>query len=260
VPPKYVFGSQLDRRRTNEESITLKSKGTNMKLYQSLFAGMLIFSSAAVASDDTTKERLQETTTVLNEIMSAPDQNIPEELLHQANCIVIIPNAKSGAFVVGGKYGRGYVVCRRPHNLGWGAPASVRMEGGSFGFQIGGAETDLVLLVMNRRGMDRLLESRFTLGGAAEVAVGPVGRSSTAQTDAKMTAQILSYSRSRGVFAGISLQGATLRQDLDENNRLYGRRYSNKTILRGKIQLEVPRDAGELVSMLNRYSQAESSN
>jgi lipid-binding SYLF domain-containing protein len=231
-----------------------------MKLYAPVFAGFLAFVSTALASSDTTRERMQETTTVLTEIMNAPDQNIPEELLHQANCIVIIPNAKSGAFVVGGKYGRGYAVCRRLHGAGWGAPASVRMEGGSFGFQIGGSETDLILLVMNKRGMDRLLESKFTLGGAAEVAAGPVGRSSTAQTDAKMTAQILSYSRSRGIFAGVSLQGATLRQDFDENNRLYGRRYSNKTILRGQVQIKVPDAASGLVSVLNRYSQVESSN
>jgi lipid-binding SYLF domain-containing protein len=231
-----------------------------MKLYVPAFAGFLVFVSTAVGSSDATRDRLQETTTVLTEIMNAPDQNIPEELLHQANCIVIIPNAKSGAFVVGGKYGRGYALCRKPNGAGWGAPASVRMEGGSVGFQIGGSETDLVLLVMNSRGMDKLLESKFTLGGAAEVAAGPVGRSSTAQTDAKMTAQILSYSRSRGIFAGVSLQGTTLRQDFDENNRLYGRRYSNKTILRGRSQIRVPDSASGLVSVLNRYSQVESSN
>ncbi len=192
---------------------------------------------------------------MLREVLTAPDQRIPQDLLDQANCLVVIPGLKKGAFLFGGKYGRGYAVCRHERRNGWGAPAAVRIEGGSFGFQIGGSETDVVLLVMNKRGMDKLLESKFTLGGAAEVAAGPVGRSSTAETDAKMTAKILSYSRSRGVFAGVSLQGATLREELHENRRLYGRSYSNRTILRGDVQS--PPAATELVSVLNRYSRRE---
>jgi lipid-binding SYLF domain-containing protein len=227
-----------------------------MKLYLSAALASLVIATATPTFADTPSERLQNTTTVLQEIMSAPDHSIPRDLLEQAHCIVIIPGAKSGAFVVGGKYGRGYAMCRSPRGVGWGAPASVRMEGGSFGFQIGGAETDVVLLVMNERGMDKLLESKFTLGGAAEVAAGPVGRSGTAQTDAKMAAKILSYSRSRGVFAGVSLQGATLRQDLDENKRLYGRKYSNQTILQGRVT--APPAASKLISLLNRYSRTES--
>jgi SH3 domain-containing YSC84-like protein 1 len=227
-----------------------------MKLKISAVTALLIISRAAPTFADTPKQRLEDTTMVLREIMNAPDQSIPQELLDQAHCVVIVPGVKSGAFMVGGKYGRGYAACRSPRGIEWGAPATVRMEGGSFGFQIGGSETDVVLLVMNLRGMDKLLESKFTLGGATEVAAGPVGRSSTAQTDAKMTAKILSYSRSRGVFAGVSLQGATLRQDLDENERLYGRAYSNKTILRGYVP--APRAARELLSVLNRYSRTES--
>jgi lipid-binding SYLF domain-containing protein len=227
-----------------------------MKLYLSAALASLVIATATPTFADTPSERLQNTTTVLQEIMSAPDHSIPRDLLEQAHCIVIIPGAKSGAFVVGGKYGRGYAMCRSPRGVGWGAPASVRMEGGSFGFQIGGAETDVVLLVMNERGMDKLLESKFTLGGAAEVAAGPVGRSGTAQTDAKMAAKILSYSRSRGVFAGVSLQGATLRQDLDENKRLYGRKYFNQTILQGRVT--APPAASKLISLLNRYSRTES--
>ena len=226
-----------------------------MKFHLSATAALLLIASATASFGDTPKEHLEDTTTVLREIMSAPDRSIPQQLLDQAHCVVIVPGVKSGAFMVGGKYGRGYAACRSVRGMGWGPPAAVRVEGGSFGFQIGGAETDVVLLVMNQRGMDRLLESKFTLGGAAEVAAGPVGRSSTAQTDAKMTAKILSYSRSRGVFAGVSLQGATLRQDLDENERLYGRGYSNKRILRGHVP--APRAANELLSLLNHYSRAE---
>jgi lipid-binding SYLF domain-containing protein len=226
-----------------------------MKINLLGIAGLLAIGSVNPTFADTPTERLQNTTTVLREILNAPDQGIPQELLDQAHCVVIVPGVKSGAFIVGGKYGRGYAACRSRRGVGWGAPAAVRIEGGSFGFQIGGSETDVVMLVMNKRGMDRLLESRFTLGGAAEVAAGPVGRSSTAQTDAKMTAEILSYSRARGVFAGVSLQGATLRQDLDENQRLYGHGYSNKKILRGDVP--PPHEARELLSMLTHYSRTE---
>lgn len=207
---------------------------------------------------NTTTDRLDESGIVLKEILSAPDESIPQDLLDQAHCVVIVPSLKKGAFVLGAKYGRGFVVCRNEAGRGWGSPAAVRVEGGSFGFQIGASETDLVLLVMNKRGMDRLLGSKFTLGGAAEVAAGPVGRGSTAQTDAKMTAKILSYSRSRGIFAGISLQGATLREDLDENEQLYGRKYSNRSILADDVP--APAAESELVSVLNRYSRREIKN
>jgi lipid-binding SYLF domain-containing protein len=203
----------------------------------------------------TATDRLDESGIVLKEILSAPDESIPQDLLDQAHCVVIVPSLKKGAFVVGAKYGRGFTVCRHEDGRGWGEPAAVRVEGGSFGFQIGASETDLVLLVMNKRGMDKLLESKFTLGGAAEVAAGPVGRGSTAQTDAKMTAKILSYSRSRGVFAGISLQGATLREDLEENEQLYGRKYTNRSILVDDVP--APAVESELVSVLNRYSRHE---
>lgn len=227
-----------------------------MKIKLSVLAGLLAASTAAPLWADTPEERLDKTTTVLREIMNAPDQTIQQELLEQAHCVVIVPGVKSGAFVVGAKYGRGYASCRNARGTGWGPPAAMRMEGGSFGFQIGASETDVVLLVMNQRGMDRLLESKFTLGGAAEVAAGPVGRSSTAQTDAKMTAKIFSYSRSRGVFAGVSLQGATLRPEADENRRLYGRSRSNKAILQGRVT--TPTAAAELLSLLNHYSRTES--
>ena len=200
----------------------------------------------------TTAERLHDSTQTLQEILSAPDRGIPADLLAKSQCIVIVPGLKKAAFVVGAKYGKGFITCRKPGGVGWGGPAAIRIEGGSFGFQIGASETDVVMLVMNRSGVNRLLQSKFTLGGAAEVAAGPVGRSSTAQTDAKLTAQILSYSRSRGVFAGVSLQGATLREDLDENQQLYGQRYSNRDIVMNGSH--VAAGSSELIALLNRYS------
>jgi SH3 domain-containing YSC84-like protein 1 len=225
------------------------------RISQSIFLPCLVLASLSPLLADTASERLQESAVVLKEILSAPDQGIPRDLLNEAHCVVVIPAMKSAAFLVGGKYGRGFVVCRQDARAGWGAPASVRMEGGSFGFQIGASETDVVMLVMNQRGMDKLLQSKFTLGGAAEVAAGPVGRSSTAQTDAKMTAKILSYSRSRGVFAGVSLQGATLRQDLDENQELYGRRLTNKQIVMKRMK--APAAASELLAVLNLHFRHE---
>jgi lipid-binding SYLF domain-containing protein len=216
---------------------------------QLIFLPCLLLTGLSPLVADTAGERLQESAVVLKEILSAPDQGIPRDLLDDAHCVVVIPGMKNAAFLVGGKYGRGFLVCRQDARAGWGAPASVRIEGGSFGFQIGASETDVVMLVMNQRGMDKLLQSKFTLGGAAEVAAGPVGRSSTAQTDAKMTAKILSYSRSRGVFAGVSLQGATLRQDLDENQELYGHPLTNKQIVMKRMK--VPASASELLAVLN---------
>src|SRR3954470_17092566 len=170
-----------------------------------------------LAKDHEPVTRLNDAAAVFSEVMSAPDKGIPQEMLEHAHCVVIVPDLKTAAFVVGGKYGKGYLVCRNRGGVGWSAPAAVRIEGGSVGFQIGGSSTDLIMLVMNARGADKLLESKFTLGAEGSVAGGPVGRTATAQTDAQMHADILSWSRSQGLFAGISLQGATLRQDLDDN-------------------------------------------
>jgi lipid-binding SYLF domain-containing protein len=228
-----------------------------MKLNKTaLMLPLMLFPGAFSMPAETASERLKESATVLKEIFNAPDGGIPRGLLEEAHCVVVVPGVKQAAFVVGGKYGRGFAICRRDTHVGWGAPASVRMEGGSFGFQIGASETDVVLLIMNRRGMDKLLESKFTLGGVAEVAAGPVGRSSTAQTDAKMTAKILSYSRARGVFAGVSVQGSTLREDLDENKELYGRRLRNRDIVMKGT--EAPASASELITVLNKHSRRES--
>jgi len=217
-------------------------------------AGAFIALSVPLLAD-TPAERLNQSAVLLKEIMNAPDQGIPQDLLEKANCVVIVPGVKKGAFLVGAKYGKGFMVCRNESNHEWGAPAAIRMEGGSFGFQIGASETDVVMLVMEPSGKDSLLQSQFTLGGSASVAAGPVGRSSTAQTDAQMRAKILSYSRSRGVFAGIALNGATLREDLDENKELYGRPLTNRQIIDGDTK--PPDSAAELISVLNNLSRRE---
>lgn len=201
------------------------------------------------------QERLKEAAEVFNEIMATPDKGIPQDLLEKANCAVIVPGMKSAALGIGGKYGRGFVTCRE--GRGWGAPAAIRIEGGSFGFQIGASSTDVVMLIMNERGMKRLLDSKFTLGANASVAAGPVGRSATANTDAYMSAEILSWSRSKGAFAGIALEGATLRQDEDENAELYGKKLSNKEILNS--HMAVPAAARELTSALGKYGRGSSS-
>lgn len=204
------------------------------------------------ASETQSAERLKEASTVLREVMDTPDQAIPQELMDRAECVVVVPGVKKAAFIIGGRYGKGYISCRNQNGQGWTAPGTVRIEGGSVGFQIGGSETDVVLVVLNRRGADRLLSSKFTLGAGASVAAGPVGRSAKAETDARMTAQILSWSRSRGVFAGASLQGATLRQDLDENRDLYGKKLTNRHIIQKEVP--VPEAAREFVGLLTRYS------
>ena len=211
----------------------------------------LLIAAPLLAAKNEPVERLHEAGAVFSEIMAAPDKGIPQDLLEKAHCVVIVPGLKKGAFIVGAKYGKGFIVCRKGAG-GWSAPAAVRIEGGSFGFQIGASETDVALLVTNERGADRLLSSQFTLGGEGEVAGGPVGRSATAQTDAKLTAEILSWSRSRGVFAGISLQGATLRQDLDDNAALYGKKLENREIVRGNVA--PPKAAARLLGLLSKYS------
>jgi SH3 domain-containing YSC84-like protein 1 len=205
-----------------------------------------------LGKDSEPVKRLEEAAAVFSEIMATPDKAIPQDLLEKAQCIVIVPGVKKGAFIVGGKYGKGYLSCRNKSGVNWSAPATVRIEGGSVGFQIGGSETDVIMLVMNERGADRLLSSKFTLGGEGQVAAGPVGRTATAETDAYMRAEILSWSRSRGVFAGLSLQGATLRQDLDDNATLYGKKLENREIVTKGVA--PPDAAAKLLELLNKYS------
>jgi lipid-binding SYLF domain-containing protein len=208
-----------------------------------------------LAADDEPVKRLNEATAVFSEIMATPDKGIPTELFEKAHCVVIVPELKTAAFVVGGKYGKGYVSCRNKGGTGWSAPGTVRIEGGSVGFQIGGSSTDLIMLIMSERGADKLLESSFTLGGEGSVAAGPVGRTVTAQTDAQLRADILSWSRSQGLFAGIALQGATLRQDLDDNATLYGKKLENRDIVATGVQ--APKAAERLIELLNKYSSTE---
>ncbi|MCU1328070.1 MAG: hypothetical protein JWN34_3440 [Bryobacterales bacterium] len=207
-----------------------------------------------VAAQDAkdTAERLKEATAVFHEVTDAPDKGIPADLISRAKCIAIVPGLKKGAFIVGAKYGKGFISCRGSNDMTWSAPGAVIVEGGSVGFQIGGSETDVVMLVMNTRGAQKLLESKFTLGAEGEVAAGPVGRTAAANTDAKLQAEILSWSRSRGVFAGVALQGATLREDIDANQAMYGKKITNKEIVT-KWQEKTPA-ATELIAALNRYS------
>ncbi len=181
-------------------------------------------------------DRLDASTDTLTDMMRASDHGIPQDLLDKAKCVVIVPGMKKAGFIFGAKYGRGFATCRRASGTGWSAPAGMRVEGGSFGFQIGASETDVALLVMNDGGMKHLLSDKFTLGGEATVAAGPLGRDAAAQTDAEMHAEMLSYSRSRGLFAGISLEGATLRPDDDTNRELYGRDVTNREILTGDFK------------------------
>src|ERR1700729_1756146 len=173
-------------------------------------------------------DRLDAATDVLKDMMHADDKGIPQDLMNKANCVIVVPNMKKAGFIFGAKYGRGFATCRMASNSGWTSPAGIRIEGGSFGLQIGGTEQDAVILVMNERGMKHLRESKFTLGGDATVAAGPVGRNASAQTDATMHAEMLSYSRARGIFAGIVLDGATLRPDDSANQELYGQQLNNK--------------------------------
>jgi lipid-binding SYLF domain-containing protein len=216
-----------------------------------LTAAVAMGASLLCAQSDAPK-RLQAAADSFKEVMDTPDKAIPQDLLNKAQCIVIVPGLKKGAFIVGAKYGKGFVACRRKDGVGWTAPAAVRVEGGSFGFQIGGEETDVFMLVRNQKGMDRLLTTKFTLGGDASVAAGPVGRSTQAETDAAMTAEILTWSRSRGAFAGISLSGATLRPDPDWNMEMYGKPLTNREILTSGIA--PPASAAALLDELNRYS------
>lgn len=202
-------------------------------------------------------QRLDAAADVMSEIMSTPDKGIPQDLLEKSECIVVVPGLKKGAFIVGAKYGKGFMSCRKPNGVGWSAPGSVRVEGGSFGFQIGGSETDVVLLVMNKGGVKKLLSSKFTVGADASAAAGPVGRTSSAATDAQLHAEILTYSRARGLFAGLSLEGATLRQDDEWNKELYGKTLSNNDIVTSDTR--PPAAAKKLLAELNKYSGREQS-
>jgi SH3 domain-containing YSC84-like protein 1 len=223
------------------------STRTTGVLTAALISALTVIGAAAVQAQ--TVARLENTVAVFDEVTTMGDRAIPADLLKKAQCVAIVPGLKKGAFVVGAKYGRGFVSCRT--EAGWSAPAGIRMEGGSVGFQIGGTEVDVILAIMNKRGVDRLLSNNFTLGADASVAAGPVGRTAAAQTDAAMTAEILSWSRSRGVFAGVALEGATLRGDSDANLDLYGKRLDMQQIVKGGTP--VPPAGQTLIDRLSKY-------
>jgi lipid-binding SYLF domain-containing protein len=224
-----------------------------MKLRQ--LAVMLVGTGLVFGASDA-PARLDASADVLTEIMSSPDKGIPQDLLDKSACVIIVPGLKKGAFIIGGKYGKGFISCRKESVPGWSAPAAVRVEGGSLGLQIGGSETDVIMLLMNRGGATKLLSSKFTLGADAQAAAGPVGRESSADTDAKLHAEILTYSRSRGLFVGISLQGATLRPDDDWNHALYGSGVPNEDIVLGTMN--APPAASKLLAALNKFSARQS--
>jgi len=217
-----------------------------------LFVVAPLFAELASATDQTKDDdRLKNCGTVLKEILDVPD-NIPQDLLDKADCVVVFPSVLKAAFIVGGSYGRGAMSCRKGENFRgpWGAPTMMALEGGSFGFQIGGEATDFVLLVMNESGARGILASKVKLGGDASVAAGPIGRDSSAETDATLRSEILSYSRARGLFAGVSLEGSTIRPDNGDNRRVYGRQIPPKNIvLSGKVP--VPAAAQQLISTLD---------
>ncbi len=220
-----------------------------------LFVLILIISSAALAAnDEREEERVKDAGEVLKEILNIPD-DIPQDLLDKAECVIILPSVKKGAFGIGGSYGRGVMVCRGgEHYKGkWGAPALYALEGVSVGFQLGGQATDFVLLVMNPKGAQSLLSSKVKLGADASAAAGPKGRTAEGATDVVMQAEILSYSRNRGLFAGISLEGSTLRSDGSANEKLYGKRLTAKEIIR-ENKVGVPACAHELVALLDKKS------
>ncbi|HMI52140.1 MAG TPA: lipid-binding SYLF domain-containing protein [Candidatus Saccharimonadales bacterium] len=228
-----------------------------MKKWIIALAGLVVFVpySFARPADDNGKDerdRLQNAGKVMQEILDIPD-DIPQDLLDKARCVVVLPSVLKAAFVVGGSYGRGAMVCRTGKNFSgpWGAPAMYALEGGSFGFQIGGEATDFVILIMNGRGVDSLLHSKVKLGADASVAAGPKGRTATADTDAYLRAEMLSYSRARGVFAGISLQGTTLRPDEDANKRLYGKDATAASVI-AESKFQSPDEGRPLVAKLQK--------
>jgi lipid-binding SYLF domain-containing protein len=229
-----------------------------MKMLMRVMLAILMVSTVTSAADTKDKQkqedRLKNSATVMDEILHVPD-NIPQDLLDKAKCVIVIPSVVKAAFIVGGSYGRGTLVCRSGKTLSgaWGAPAMVVLEGGSIGFQIGGEATDFVLLVMNEHGVNSLLHSKVKIGGDISAAAGPVGRTAEANTDAYLRAEMLTYSRARGLFAGISLDGASLRPDDEGNEALYGRKISGSEIVQGPSPA-IPQAGQLLVALLEKAS------
>jgi|SRR5208283_447556 len=219
-----------------------------------LLALIVALSTVSFAADEETKaaDRVQAAADVLNEIQGAPDKGIPEDVLGSAECVAVVPSMLKGGFIIGANYGRGLASCRTPK--GWSTPAFFVVTGGSFGFQIGGQAVDLVMLIMNKDGMKHLLSSEFSLGADASVAAGPVGRQAAGDTDWKMRAEVLTYSRARGLFAGVSLNGAVIKQDKDSTREFYGRMVPFRTALTGEI--DPPAGANAFLTTLSKWAQA----
>lgn len=214
-----------------------------------VFAALL---AAPMFAQKGVDERLAAATEDLNAMMNASDKGVPQDLLNRASCVVVIPNLKKGGFIVGAEYGVGFFTCRKPSGVGWSAPGNIRISGGKFGLLIGGAETDVVMLVMNQTGMDHLLSDKFQVGGEASAAAGPLGRDASAMTDAELHAEILTYSRQRGLFGGLDLTGAAVTQDGKANEEMYGHAISNKEIVTGDVH--TPAAARAFVHTLDRIS------
>ncbi len=221
---------------------------TLLGLFSSLFAA---FAADDQAKDSKVTDRVQAAADVLNEIQGAPDKGIPERILSSSECVAVVPSMLKGGFIFGAKYGRGLASCRTPK--GWSAPAFFTVEGGSFGFQIGGQAVDLVLLVMNKNGVQHLLSSQFSLGADASVAAGPVGREAEGDTDWKMRSEVLTYSRARGVFAGVTLNGAVVKQDRNSTREFYGHMVTSKASLTGEV--ESPASANAFLTTLAKWAQ-----
>jgi lipid-binding SYLF domain-containing protein len=229
------------------------------KLWVSLVAGLLVVTTTPAADNKKEVERVENSGTVISEILDIPD-DIPQSLLDKSECVIVLPSVLKAAFIVGGSYGRGIMTCRagEKFNGPWGPPSMIALEGGSVGFQIGGEATDFVLLLMSPRSAESVLSTKVKLGADASAAAGPKGRDASAETDVAMRAEILSYSRARGVFAGISLEGSTLRPDNDANAKLYGGEHPAKDIvLKGVVA--PPPAAGKLLATLNHKSPKNSS-
>ncbi len=226
-----------------------------LRQYFAILAITAALAPAVFAATEADK-RLDASADLLTDMMQASDKGVPQDLMNRSECVILVPGLKKAGFIVGAKYGRGFAMCRHASGTGWTAPAAIRIEGGSVGFQIGASEQDILLLVTNETGMKRLLADKFTIGAEASAAAGPVGRNASAQTDAVMRAEMLSYSRSRGLFAGISLEGATLRPDADANEEMYGKKITNKEILTGDVH--PPAAAEKMETLLNRNSSRRS--
>src|SRR5438270_1640393 len=231
----------------------LTSKGAGGAMMKFL-AGAMLATLVAVPgfAQKTAAARLQAATEDLRDMMNASDKGIPQDLLNRATCIVVVPNLKKGGFIVGAEYGKGFFTCRKASGVGWSAPGSVRISGGKFGLLIGAAETDVIMLVMNQTGMEHLLSNKFQIGGEASAAAGPIGRSASAMTDAQMHAEILTYSRQRGLFGALDISGAAVTEDKDSNRELYGTAISNKEILSSNPK--IPAEAREFIHTLDGIS------